>query len=128
MVLTRGTRQSNGAADLVQVATTRNNGISWTRHTLPGAPMLARDQNYIPFSAPDPNDLFAWVSPYLYASHDGGSSWSRYDEAALTPAGLGAEFSDIDFPNADYGWYADGPLFEYTTDGGRRWTEFQHAG
>lgn len=108
----------------VDVYTTRDNGASWTRHTLPDTPRL--DSNtYVPLSAPNANDLFAWVSPYLYASTNGGVSWSRYAAPALAAGAPSPSFSDIAFANRSYGWFANGPVFAYTTDGGKHWTKFR---
>ncbi len=111
----------------VEVYTTRNNGISWTKHILPDTPRLTSDQSYIPFSAPNANDLFAWVSPYLYASHDGGTTWSRYAEPELNPPGLQPVFGNIAFASRSYGWYSTLSVFAYTTDGGRHWTKFRQT-
>lgn len=109
----------------VEIFTTRDDGATWTRHTLPNTPKLG-DNTYIPLSAPNAKDLFAWVSPYLYASTNGGVSWSRHAIPMLTAGTPSPLFSDIAFANSSYGWYANGPVFAYTTDGGKHWTKFRH--
>lgn len=111
----------------VAVYTTRDNGASWTPHVLPGIPRLPIDASYIPFSAPNASDLFAWVTPYLYASHDGGRTWSRYAQPELIPRGQQPIFGNIAFANRSYGWYATPGLFAYTTDGGKHWTKFKQV-
>jgi photosystem II stability/assembly factor-like uncharacterized protein len=118
---------TTGRITRVEVYATRDNGVGWTRHTLPDIPTLPDDLNYIPFSAPNANDLFAWVTPYLYASHDGGRSWSRYAEPELNPPGFQPVFGNIGFANRNYGWYTTLSVFAYTTDGGKHWTKFRHT-
>jgi photosystem II stability/assembly factor-like uncharacterized protein len=106
----------------VDVYTTRDNGRRWAPHTLPDTPALTNSITYIPFSAPNANDLFAWVSPYLYRSTNGGISWSRSTEHQLVvPAAT--NFSDLAFVNATYGWYDDLNVFDRTADAGQHWTE-----
>ena len=105
-------------AGSVEVYTTRNYGVSWHRHLLPHTPALSNQPAYIPFAAPNPEDLFAWVSPYLYTSTDGGRTWSRHAATSLVVPGVPGSLA---FANASYGWYGIGPVFDYTTDGGRHW-------
>ena len=105
----------------VAVYTTRNNGVSWTSHVLPNTPRLINGP-FVPFSAPNAEDLFAWVAPYLYTSTDAGATWSRRKEPALIQRGAPQQMSQISFANASYGWYGLGPMFAFTTDGGIHWT------
>jgi photosystem II stability/assembly factor-like uncharacterized protein len=113
---------SSTAVSGVDVYTTRNYGVTWTRHLLPDTPNLVDSTAYVPFSAPNANDLFAWISPYLYRSTDGGVTWSRSAEPSLTGQ---QELSSMDFVSATYGWFNDN-TFDYTTDGGRHWTAVGH--
>jgi photosystem II stability/assembly factor-like uncharacterized protein len=83
----------------------------------------------VPFAAPNANDLFVWLSPYLYASTNGGITWSRHEERTLVPAGIGSNaqnLSNMDFISGRYGWYDLVGTFDYTTDGGRHWTPLGH--
>ena len=82
----------------VDVYTTRNNGVTWSRHRIPDTPALT-GFGYVPFSAPNANDLFAWISPYLYRSTDGGTSWSRVAAPALSRFPNQQSLSDISFAN-----------------------------
>ena len=112
-------------ATQVAVYTTRNDGVSWTRHVLPDTPPLTSAPGYVPFSAPSAEDLFALVGTDLYASTDGGVSWSRHREPALAPFGTAGIPGTLAFADASHGWYGAGPVFAYTTDGGRHWTNMR---
>jgi len=115
-------RYPQTGAGEVEVDTTRNYGVSWRRHILPHTPALTGQPADVPFSAPNANDLFAWVSPYVYASTDGGRTWSRHAATNLVVPGVTGLVGELVFANASYGWYGIGPVFDYTTDGGRHWT------
>lgn len=112
---------------VVEVYTTRNFGVSWSAHVLPGTPPLVDSGTWVPFSAPNQNDLFAWISPYLYRSTDGGLTWSRAAEPMLAPTGAQQNLSNMDFASSEYGWYDNAGILDYTTDGGRHWTPVGHV-
>jgi photosystem II stability/assembly factor-like uncharacterized protein len=100
------------------VYTTRTAGRTWVPHPVPAGQALKRyitEQQPIPFSAPNPRNLFVFLSGTLYTSHDAGSNWSRLPEPDLTG------FATLDFASADYGWIQTNSHLEYTTDGGRHW-------
>jgi photosystem II stability/assembly factor-like uncharacterized protein len=98
--------------------TTSDGGKSWSEHVVPAgsaSERYANQQQPIPFSAPNPQDLFIFLSGALYASTDGGNHWSRIAQPQFKG------FGQIDFASPDYGWATVGNHFDYTTDAGRTW-------
>lgn len=100
------------------VYTTNNAGRTWSPHPVPAGQALKRyvtQHQPIPFSAPNPRNLFVFLSGTLYTSRNAGSTWSRLAEPKLSG------FATLDFVSADYGWIQTNHRFDYTTDGGRHW-------
>lgn len=105
------------------VYTTANAGGSWQPHRVPvgrGLRGYVQHAVPVPFSAPNPNDLFVFVRPYLYKSTDGGAKWLRISAPQL------GDVDSIDFVSPAYAWLnsnlgTPGEGFDYTTDSGRTW-------
>jgi photosystem II stability/assembly factor-like uncharacterized protein len=111
---------STTRTDRLLVYTTKNAGRTWSAHAVPVGQALKWyiiQGQPIPFSAPNPRDLFVFLDGALYTSVDGGRAWSRLPEPHLSG------YAVLDFASAEYGWIQAGSHFDYTTDGGRHWKQ-----
>jgi photosystem II stability/assembly factor-like uncharacterized protein len=103
------------------VYATTDGGKTWVTRRLPPLPrrLQADLGNYVavPFSAPDSRHLYTLVGAKLFASANGGRSWTRFAVPKLATAG------PLDFVSARYGWTMTGQHLYATTDGGRDWQQ-----
>jgi photosystem II stability/assembly factor-like uncharacterized protein len=105
--------------DRLLIYTTSTGGRSWSARTVPVGKQLRRyvsRHQPVPYSAPGPDALYVFVNGYLYTTADLGGRWSRLRQEALRGYG------QLDFASSAYGWISVGNHFDYTSDGGRRWT------
>jgi photosystem II stability/assembly factor-like uncharacterized protein len=81
----------------------------------------------LPFSAATIDDWFVFASHDLYATRDGGRTWSSF----RTVAPEAPRVWDVAFSSPTYGWAVFGPIqigpragsaLVRTSDSGRHWT------
>jgi photosystem II stability/assembly factor-like uncharacterized protein len=86
--------------------------------TLRRLPLPDGDPGQAPmFSAPTARDVVYWARGRLWASSDGGASWTRI-RSKVPPR----QVWDLQFTSARRGWAIFGDALVRTTDGGRDWT------
>jgi photosystem II stability/assembly factor-like uncharacterized protein len=100
-----------GSVDGGAIYRTSNGGRSWTRTS------LCRGE-------------FACEAPHLFPSGRGVMLTTPI--VGLTTSNNRQASSQVEVyttrnNGVSYGWYADGPVFAYITDGGVHWTKFGHA-
>ena len=113
-------------AERVVAYVTRNGGRSWSARPVPAAADL-RGESWgfaasIPFSAPTVRDWVLFPGPSLYATHDGGRTWTIVHPRFAPTA---PHVSDPSFSSPSSGWaiftVGAGSALVRTTDGGRDW-------
>jgi photosystem II stability/assembly factor-like uncharacterized protein len=113
-------------AQPVVVYVTHDGGGSWSpRPEPPTVDLRAQSWAFpeaVPFSAATAKDWFLFVGPELYATHDGGRTWT----VTRTVAPPAPRVWDVSFTSARDGWaifgLRNGAALVKTTDGGRSWT------
>jgi hypothetical protein len=103
------------------IYTTRNAGLTWSRHRVVlHTPDYNDDHLPTAFSAPNARTLYVYILQGILAkSNDGGDTWNDL------PAPRFNGGTTLDFANADYGWLQDGGHIFSTTNGGRSWTRIR---
>ncbi|MCL2420045.1 MAG: YCF48-related protein [Conexibacteraceae bacterium] len=108
-----------GTTDRVHplVYTTSDGGRSWVPFDVPVSATVGGHGLPV-FAAPNANDLFVMYGGVLNRSTDGGRSWTAIPEPVLDAKGSAG---NLQFANAEYGWYDNGSRLYYTPDGGVTW-------